>query len=207
MVRGLFPNVEQELVLGLLEKSVVFLTTDTIEGVLREAGCGGSAWDIANLYLLSIRAELLGKEAMEIVGLSEETTCYVTAKYLAGRGKFDDFVVHEAAHIFHNWKREYAGLPHTRYKEWLLEIAFQKREIFAYTCEAYARILEQSRSPKDRQDLCEEYVGKPFSSDDLDYAEHFDLLREGQERVEGDSEAGGSAAEEDQRGGDGGVAG
>jgi hypothetical protein len=31
--------------------------------------------------------------------------------------RFEDFVVHEAAHVFHNWKRETLGLPHTRWKE------------------------------------------------------------------------------------------
>jgi len=35
-------------------------------------------------------------------------------------GPLRDFVVHEAAHVLHNWKRGYAGLPHTRNREWLL---------------------------------------------------------------------------------------
>lgn len=176
MARGLFARAEQEVVLGLLEKSVVFLTPDNIETVLRGENFG--AWDIANLYLLSIRADLLGPDSMRIVGLSQETTCYVSTEYLGGRGKFDDFIVHEAGHVFHNWKREYAGLPFTRQKEWLLDIAFAKRETFAWSCEVYARILEQSRSLAERVGLVEEYAKHPSTDEQVDAAEHVDILRE-----------------------------
>ena len=52
--------------------------------------------------------------------------------------------MHEVAHIFHNCKRRTLGLPHSRTKEWLLDIAFVERETFAYACETYSRILEQT---------------------------------------------------------------
>jgi len=103
----------------------------------------------------------------------------VSAEYLRGRDKFDDFIVHEAAHIFHNWKREYAGLPHTRRKEWLLPIDFHKRETFAYACEVYARILEQARKPAEQLAMVEEYAEGPLPSEErLDPAELIDILRE-----------------------------
>ncbi len=71
MVRGLFPRAEQDIVLALVERSVVFLTPRNIEHVLRcEAHWPRSAWDIANLYLGSIGAELLCADAPRIVGLS-----------------------------------------------------------------------------------------------------------------------------------------
>ena len=38
MVRGLFPQKEQDTVIGLLERSVVFLTPETIESCIQEAG-------------------------------------------------------------------------------------------------------------------------------------------------------------------------
>jgi hypothetical protein len=63
MVRGLFPRVEQDAVLAMLKKSVVFLTSDNIERLLREHAYDSSAWDLANLYLASLGAELLGEEA------------------------------------------------------------------------------------------------------------------------------------------------
>jgi hypothetical protein len=105
MVRGLFPKVEQDLVLAMLERSVIFVTCANIESLLLECSFDGSAWTLANLYVASVGAELLGKTAPHLVGLSEETTCYVSPKYFLSRDEpFDDFVVHEAAHIFHNCK-------------------------------------------------------------------------------------------------------
>jgi hypothetical protein len=119
-----------------------------------------SAWDLANLYLLSVGAKLLGKKGARIVGLSEETTCYVSPEYFAEDEPFADFIVHEAAHIFHNCKRRTIGLRETRRKEWLLDIAFGQRETFAYSCEAYARIAPRAKSPAERRALAAEYGSK-----------------------------------------------
>jgi hypothetical protein len=177
MVRGLFPAVEQDTMLAPLQGSVVFLTPENISEVLHAQSFDHSAWDLANLYLGSIDAELLSEQAPDLLGLSQETSCFVTSRYLEGRDKFDDFIVHEAAHVFHNWKREYAGLPFTRTKEWLLPIEFGKRETFAYSCEVYSRIVEQGRTPKQRQALFEEYAGAPHNGAE-DVAEHVDILRE-----------------------------
>jgi hypothetical protein len=71
-----------------------------------------------------------------------------------------NFVVHEAAHIFHNCKRRTIGLPETRRREWLLDIQYRKRETFAYACEAYARILERAPKVQDRRGLAIEYASK-----------------------------------------------
>ncbi len=98
------------------------------------------------MYLLSVGAKLLGKKAARIVGMSEETTCYVSPDCVADEDdRFADFIVHEAAHIFHNCKRRTIGLRETLGKEWLLDIEFRKRETFAYSCEAYARIVAPRR--------------------------------------------------------------
>ncbi len=92
---------------------------------------------------------------------------------------FADWVVHEAAHVFHNWKRDRAGLPSTRTKEFLLEIAFSKREVFAYACEAYARILEQATSPASRKQLHAAYAEKHVPTcEGLDQAELVSILAE-----------------------------
>ena len=73
--------------------------------------------------------------------------------YFKPSGQVDDFVVHEAAHIFHNCKRQKIGLPATGRREWLLDIDFGKRETFAYACEVYSRILELGRSTSARREL------------------------------------------------------
>jgi hypothetical protein len=105
MVRGLFRRAELDAVLLALEKSVVFLTPAAIEQVLLEQSLH-TAWLLANIYLDSIDAPLLGPDApRRLVGLSEETTCFVSLSYFAESDPFADFVVHETAHVFHNCLR------------------------------------------------------------------------------------------------------
>ncbi len=157
MVRGLFPRVEQQHVLATIEKSIVFLTSANIERVLLDEGFDHAAWVLANLYLASLGAELLGDEAPHLVGVSQETTCYVSPEYFGEDDPFADFIVHEVAHIFHNCKRRTVGLPETRTKEWLLDIEYRKRETFAYACEAYSRVLERGRTAAQRRALAHEY--------------------------------------------------
>jgi hypothetical protein len=179
MVQGLFPRSEQSIVMALLERSVVFLTRENIEAVLREQSYLNSAWHLANLYLSSRGAELLGPDATGLLGLSQETTCYVSLEYFRRRERFADYLVHEAAHVFHNWKRERAGLPFTRTREWLLEIAFRQRETFAYACEAYRRIVELAPTRADQAALVDEYATGPMPSDDsVDAEELISVLRE-----------------------------
>jgi hypothetical protein len=157
IVRGLFPRAEQDAVLATTEQSVVFLTSANIEPLLFKQSFDGSAWTLANLYLASLGAKLLGEDAPHLVGFSEETTCYVSPEYFAEEDPFADFIVHEVAHIFHNCKRATIGLRETRTKVWLLDIEYRKRETFAYSCEAYGRVLERGKSPAQRRALAEEY--------------------------------------------------
>lgn len=179
MVTGLFPAKERETILELLESSLVFLTHDNIEQVLREEHWLSSAWDLANLYLGSIGSKCLNGKPTYLVGLSQETTCYVSTEYFSDEDPFADFVVHEAAHVFHNWKRERVGLPHTRYQEWLLPIDYSKREQFAYACEAYGRILERAKSPAERRRLHAEYAESWVPSiDRVEQDELVDILAE-----------------------------
>lgn len=179
MVRGLFPRVEQDQVLATLQKSVVFLTSVNIEPLLLEHGYDRSAWTLANLYLASLGAELLSEDAPRIVGLSEETTCYVSPDYFVEDDPFADFIVHEAAHIFHNCKRATIGLRETRTKEWLLDIEYRKRETFAYSCEAYARVLERAKSPSERRAMAADYGSTVrISEERVEPAEVADIVAE-----------------------------
>lgn len=179
MVRGLFPQAEQEVVLATLERSVVYVTSETIESIILNHGWDRSAWDLANLYLLSVGAELLGPDAPRVVGISEETTCYVSPDYFAEDDPFADFIVHEAAHIFHNCKRRTIGLRETRTKEWLLDIEYRQRETFAYSCEAYARVLSRAKGAADRRALAAEYAAEQrISEERVDPAEVASIVAE-----------------------------
>ena len=179
MVRGLFPKCERKIILGMLECSVVFLTPTTIATVLEKTQWLRTAWDLANLYLASFDVMPLSREGQEIAGLSEETTCYVAADYFSITDPFLDYVVHEAAHIFHNCKRKTLGLPATRNREWLLEIDFSKRETFAYACETYNQIIERGETRSDRDRLLSELEDRPVIWDErVDITEYIDILRE-----------------------------
>jgi hypothetical protein len=180
MVHGLFPQIEREAILALLERSVVFLMADNIERVLLGQSWLHAAWDLANLYLSSVGAELLGPDAPHLLGLSQETTCYVSTEYFGERGGIEDFVIHESAHVFHNCKRKTAGLPETRTKDWLLDIEFRKRETFAYSCEMYGWIVEHASSPAGRQERAEEFSEKAhrLNEETIEPTEVAEIVRE-----------------------------
>jgi len=179
MVRGLFPAREQKIMLKLFENSLIFVAHDNVEQVLNQIAYLETAWQVANLYLGSLGLRGLDGKPVGLVGLSEETTFFVSMAYFEEKDPFADYVVHEAAHVFHNWKRDRADLHHTRKREFLLQIDFAKRELFAFACEAYSRILEQAKSPADRQRLHADYAAKWLpAADSLDQSELVDVLAE-----------------------------
>ncbi len=177
MVKGIFSRKEVPVIIDLLKRSVHFVTPLTFEELLRSE-TPQTAWDIANLFLSGLNLASLSDLTPSLVGLSVGNRCYISMKYFEEEDPFADFVVHEAAHIFHNVKRETVGLPSTRTREWLLPIQYQKRETFAYACEAFSRILLLSGSVAERQQRYAELV-KSFSPPDerVNASEYYDLLR------------------------------
>lgn len=179
MVKGFFTPKERDSVLGLFRDSLVFITADNIDQVINNTSWLNTAWDIANLYLGSLDVPGLDGNKVGIVGLSEGQTFFVSMDYFEDEDPFADYVIHEAAHVFHNWKRKLAGLPQNPNREWLLPIDIRKRELFAYTCEAYSRILEQTKISADRRRLHADYVSNWIpSADNLDQNELKDVLFE-----------------------------
>ncbi|MDQ6897965.1 MAG: hypothetical protein M3072_00370 [Candidatus Dormibacteraeota bacterium] len=88
---------------------MIFVVQSNIERLCWETPWDHTAWNLANLYFDRVGAELLSPDAQRIVGLSEETTCYVSAAYFQQQGPFADFVVHDVAHIFHNCSERRSG--------------------------------------------------------------------------------------------------
>ena len=133
------------------------------------------------MYLLQRGAKPFSPEAPSIVGLSQETSCYLNLDYLnePGDDPFADYLVHEAAHVFHNCRRCTIGLPETRTRHALLDIQYAKRETFAYACEAYSRILTMSDSAKSRRDALALHAQGPLANEDiLDRNEYLGILGE-----------------------------
>ena len=179
MVAGLFPVAAQPMVLAMLERSVVFLHLGNIESVLRTATWPRTAWSLANLYLVSVGCKRLSGEAPNIVGLSEETTCYVSPTYFSSQDEFADYVVHEVAHVFHNCRRATVGRTETRSRKYLLDIDYRKCETFAYACEAYSCITSRGGTATARRAALDEHadVGLP-GDDSIDLDEFLDILQD-----------------------------
>jgi hypothetical protein len=97
--------------------------------------------------------------------------------YFEETDPFADFVVHEAAHVFHNCKRATVGLNESHRKEFLLDIDYPKRETFAYACEAYIRIISMAAGARQRQEALERHANASLPPDDrVDYDEYLDIL-------------------------------
>lgn len=179
MVNGLFAVNERPAVMKALEASVIFLTPDNIESVLRTSPWLTTSWDLANMYLLERQAKPLSPDAPQIVGLSEETTCYLGLDYLRNwrDDGYADYLVHEAAHIFHNCRRATLGLTETRSRDFLLAIDYSKRETFAYACEAYSRFLVLADSPKDRRAALSKHASGPLPGEGvMNQQEYLNIL-------------------------------
>lgn len=71
-------------------------------------------------------------------------------------------VVHEAAHLLHYLKPEHYGLQVRRGQERFVDVDFKHRELFAYACEAYARVILQG-TVRRRIAFAERMVAEAFS--------------------------------------------
>jgi hypothetical protein len=179
MVEGLLPLKAWGAALELLVRSVVFVLPSTVERVLREQSWLNTAWDVANLYLRSVGARALGREAPHVLGLSSGGRAYVSLRYFRGSGRFDDWVVHECAHALHDTKRRAVGLTETRTRERLVDLDFRKRETFAYSCEAFSRIAALGKGRAARLELVDELARRSMPADvTVDKEEYLSVLRD-----------------------------
>ena len=128
---------------------------------------------------MSVGCERLSRDAPNIVGLSEETTCYVSGAYFRSQDAFADYIVHEAAHVFHNCKRATVGLKETRRRDYLLDIDYRKRETFAYACESYSCIVARGGTAADRRAALDAHAdGWLPGGESIDVDEYLDILQE-----------------------------
>ena len=79
----------------------------------------------------------------ECDGLSAGQFAHVRWSSYATKDPYSDVVVHEAAHLLHYLKPEHYGLHIRRGQERFVDVEFKHRELFAYACEAYSRVVLQ----------------------------------------------------------------
>ena len=75
---------------------------------------------------------------------------------------YSDVVVHEAAHMLHYLKPSHHGFHVRRGQERFVDIEFHHRELFAYACEAYSRVVLHG-DRKSRIAFAEEMPDAAFS--------------------------------------------
>lgn len=114
MIRGLFSENEQKIVHSLVAGTVVFLTPANLDSIIMDCERLNTAWELANMYLLSMSVEPLSPNAPQILGKNEDQKCVISQQYFDETRPFVDYVVHEVAHLFHNCRRQTIGLPETR---------------------------------------------------------------------------------------------
>lgn len=54
---------------------------------------------------------------------------------------YSDVIVHEAEHLLHYLKPEHYGFKVRRGQERFVDVEFHHRELFAFACEAYSRVI------------------------------------------------------------------
>lgn len=86
--------------------------------------------------------------AVDCEGMASD---YAHVRWSAFEGKdpFSDVVVHEAAHMLHYLKPAHFDLAVRRGQERFVDVEFRHRELFAYSCEAYSRVVARG-GRKDR---------------------------------------------------------
>lgn len=75
---------------------------------------------------------------------------------------YSDIVVHEAAHMLHYLKPSHYGLHVRRGQERFVDIEFHHRELFAYACEAFSRLVLHGER-KSRIAFAEKMLDAAFS--------------------------------------------
>ena len=75
---------------------------------------------------------------------------------------YSDVIIHEAAHLLHYLKPRNFGLHVRRHQERFVDIEFRHRELFAYACEAYSRVVPH-RERKLRIAFAEKMADAAFS--------------------------------------------
>ncbi|MDO8806697.1 MAG: hypothetical protein Q7R35_19970, partial [Elusimicrobiota bacterium] len=106
----------------------------------------GNAWNVFWLYFEDYKLKPKSIKLPSMEGITSGTFAHVShSAYERNDDRFD-VVVHEAAHLLHYLKPKHYSLHVKRGQERFVDVKFLDRELFAYTCEAYTKVLEKGKS-------------------------------------------------------------
>lgn len=143
MIEGLLPPAWRETALREITACLFILNyagaKAALEAELSSCGLDGS-W---RLLWLSFEDYRLKPPEIEIAceGMASDHAHVRWSSALQPTDPFHDVVVHEAAHMLHYLKPAHFGLTTRRGQERFLDVTFRHRELFAYSCEAYSRVV------------------------------------------------------------------
>lgn len=121
----------------------------------------GTAWQI--LWALFGDYGLKPEEInVECDGVSAGDFAHVRLSAYETKDPYSDVIVHESAHLLHYLKPEHYGLHVRRGQERFVDVEFCHRELFAFACEAYSRVVRHDKR-KSRISFAEEMKERAFS--------------------------------------------
>jgi len=163
MVKGLVQSDWQDIALRELTARTFVLNFQGARAAIEAefSTCYmGSAWQI--LWALFGDYGLKPDEIeVECDGIAGD---FAHARWSAYQTKdpYGDVVVHEAAHLLHYLKPGHYGLHVRRGQERFVDVEFCHRELFAFACEAYSRVVLH-RERKSRISFAEKMLEGAFS--------------------------------------------
>jgi hypothetical protein len=100
--------------------------------------------------------------SVEWDGVSAGNFAHVRLSAYETKDPYSDVIVHEAAHLLHYLKPAHYGLHVRRGQERFVDIEFCRRELFAFACEAYSRVVRHNER-KSRISFAEEMKERALS--------------------------------------------
>jgi hypothetical protein len=164
MLKGLVQGDWQEVALRELTARTFVLNFQGAKAALQVelSTCFiGTAWQI--LWALYGDYRLKPEEInVECDGVSAGSIAHVGLSAYETKDPYSDVIVHEAAHVLHYLKPTHYGLPVRRGQERFVDIEYGHRELFAFACEAYSRVVLHNER-KSRISFAEEMRERAFS--------------------------------------------
>jgi hypothetical protein len=145
MVKGLVQRDWQDVALReVTRRTFVLNYQGTMAALEAELSTGWlkTAWQVLWACFADYGLKPVGLQ-IECDGLSGGEFAHVRWPAYETTDSYSDVVVHEAAHLLHYLKPEHYGLHARRGQERFVDVEFRHRELFAFACEAYSRVVLQ----------------------------------------------------------------
>lgn len=145
MVRGLVPPAWQQVALNeIADRMFVLNLPGAKAGMEAELSTCFSSTARKVLWACFADYGLLPNDIeIDFSGISGGSYAHCRWSAFHSDDAYSDVIVHEAAHLLHYLKPELCGLRVPKTKERFVDVDFHRRELFAYTCEAYSCVLQR----------------------------------------------------------------